>query len=91
MSSWQGQCQNEGKQSVERVCAHMQPVFGDWDLTPDQIPTRLLLNLLVGAGAVCTRCRHLALCIFMAISFLAAAALAFFPSPCLEGLPDPLR
>lgn len=42
----------------EGLCPHtgpMQPVFGNWDLAPDQIPARLLLNLLVGAAAVCDR------------------------------------
>lgn len=47
--------QTERKEGLHPHAGPMQPVFGNWDLTLDQILARLLLNLLVEAGAVCTR------------------------------------
>lgn len=47
--------QTERKEGLHPHAGPMQPVFGNWDLTLDQILARLLLNLLVEAGAVCAR------------------------------------
>lgn len=70
--------QTERKEGLHPHAGPMQPAFGNWDLTPDQIPARLLLNFLAGAGAVCTRRRNLASCRYTAISFLAALLWIFF-------------
>lgn len=50
------QGQTERKKGLRPHAGPMQPICGNWDLTPDQIPVGLLLNLLVGAAAICGRC-----------------------------------
>lgn len=49
------QGQTERKEGLRPHAGPMQPVFGNWGLAPDQIPAGLLLNLLVGAAALCDR------------------------------------